>query len=595
MPIRRYILVERRLSPVRYPAYLLVLTILMAISIILLYKRISTSRFIITGTLLLIPFIDFILSSFLYKIKLNQTLKLKIEFSPLPLIIHLSFFISIVAVYYYLFLGKWFENTEQYWIGLSFLGIWTLSGLFNSQFVPLQKKLRFWKLLGLKLNSGVVLWAFTSLLVFTFLNVMPHIKYFIIISLIYSFGTVFYVLLKFIISKESSTDEVNYRIKELADYTDTALAAEEGQEERTRYFVNKNIENQYLSSMLADVYLQKFPKVFDFIDSVLDLAKFDSRRCVIIRSADTYNVEVLPEKYLEIYMNLHQMNDIRRINEYFIQVNSKLIQGGIFIIPVEPLYLRKTRILKHYNYFIGYLIFIMDFIWKRICPKIPFIKRVYFVLTRGSNRELSLSEALGRLYYCGYEVIATREVNDLVYIVAKKNKEPLLDKDPSYGPLFKMKRVGLNGKIIYVYKVRTMHPYSEYLQKFVFERNKLQEGGKLNDDFRVTEWGKIFRKFWIDELPMLINWAKGDLKLVGVRPLSEHYLSLYNEELRMRRRKTKPGLFPPFYVDLPKTLQEIMDSENRYLELYEKNPVITDIKYFYKIFINIFFKKARSK
>jgi lipopolysaccharide/colanic/teichoic acid biosynthesis glycosyltransferase len=501
---------------------------------------------------------------------------------------------SLVMIYYYLFLGKWFENIDQYRIGFTFLAIWLFAGLFNSQFVTLKKNLKFWNVIGIKINAGIVLLSFTSLLVYTFLYEMPHIKYFIIISFIYTSGTVIAVVAEYIQRKESSTDEVNFRIKKSSEYSNIAQISEAEQEVKAKYFVNSNVENHYLSSMLSDVYMKKFPKVFHFIKSVLDLAMFDIRRCVILRSSDVYNVEVLPEDYLELYTNLHQVNDIRRINEYFINVNSKLAPGGIFIIPVEPLYLRRRKLFKRYPYVLGRLFYFLDFIWKRFCPKIPFIKRVYFALTKGSNRVLSLAETLGRLYYCGFEVIATREINDFIYIISRKIKEPVQDKEPSYGPLFKMKRIGLNGKIIYVYKLRTMHPYSEYLQKFVFKRNQLQAGGKLKDDFRVTDWGSILRKFWIDELPMLINWVKGDLKFVGVRPLSQHYLNLYTTQLKEKRKKYKPGLVPPFYADLPKTLEEIMYSEERYLEAYDKHPFLTDVKYFFRAFRNIIFRHARS-
>ena len=58
--------------------------------------------------------------------------------------------------------------------------------------------------------------------------------------------------------------------------------------------------------------------------------------------------------------------------------------------------------------------------------------------------------------------------------------------------------------------------------------------------------------------------------------------------------KTKPGLIPPFYADMPKTLEEIMASEMRYLEAYEKHPFRTDIRYFFKAMWNILFKGARS-
>ena len=595
VPIKKYFLLEKRENPVRYPVYLLVLTSLVSISIILLLKEMQPSRVVVVGTLLLVPILDFIISSYLFRFRLNQSINLKIEISLFTFLNHLIFFILVIVLYYYLFLGTWFENLNQYLVGFSFLAIWFFAGLFNSQFVSSKKNPKLWELIGLKINAGIVLLAFTSLLVFTFFSEMSHIKCFVVISFVYTSGTIIAIVIRFIARMESSTDEVNFKINELSEYSNLAPISETEREVKTKYFVNSNIQNHYLSSMLYDVYLKKFPKVFEFIESVLDLALFDTRRCVIHRSADAYNVEVLPEDYLELFTNLHQVNDIRRINEYFIQVNEKLILGGIFIIPVEPFYLRRKRILKRYHYLLGHLFYFLDFIWKRVCPKFPFIKRVYFMLTKGSNRVLSLSETLGRLYYCGFGVIATHEINNLIYIVSKKIKEPLHDKDPSYGPLFKMKRIGLNGKIIYVYKLRTMHPYAEYLQKFVFERNQLQTGGKLNDDFRVTEWGKIFRKFWIDELPMLINWVKRDLKLVGVRPLSEHYLSLYDEELRKRRKKMKPGLFPPFYADIPKTLKEIMESENRYLDQYEKYPLFTDIKYFFKIFVNIVFRSARSK
>ena len=99
---------------------------------------------------------------------------------------------------------------------------------------------------------------------------------------------------------------------------------------------------------------------------------------------------------------------------------------------------------------------------------------------------------------------------------------------------------------------------------------------------------------WIDELPMLINWLKGDLKMVGVRPLSEQYFKLYSPDLQKRRIQFKPGLVPPFYADMPKTLEEIMDSERRYLDAYEKSPFLTDCRYFWKAFVNIVFKNARS-
>ena len=116
-----------------------------------------------------------------------------------------------------------------------------------------------------------------------------------------------------------------------------------------------------------------------------------------------------------------------------------------------------------------------------------------------------------------------------------------------------------------------------------------------NPDLFITRVGRFLRKTWLDELPMLINWMKGDLKLVGVRPLSSHYFSLYSEELRALRIRTKPGLIPPFYADMPGTLDEIQESERRYLEQYLRSPFLTDWRYFWKAFRNIVFRGKRSR
>jgi lipopolysaccharide/colanic/teichoic acid biosynthesis glycosyltransferase len=139
-----------------------------------------------------------------------------------------------------------------------------------------------------------------------------------------------------------------------------------------------------------------------------------------------------------------------------------------------------------------------------------------------------------------------------------------------------------------------MHPYAEYLQEYVYQKHDLQDGGKFKDDFRISTVGRIMRRLWIDELPSLINLFKGDLKIVGVRPLSRHYFSLYSKELQEKRTRYRPGLVPPFYVDNPKTLDEIMASENKYLDAYAKHPLWTDIKYLFVAAYNIIFKRYRS-
>ncbi|MCI3195750.1 sugar transferase [Bacillus sp. HU-1818] len=94
---------------------------------------------------------------------------------------------------------------------------------------------------------------------------------------------------------------------------------------------------------------------------------------------------------------------------------------------------------------------------------------------------------------------------------------------------FTQVRPGLNEKPFTLYKFRTMTD----------ERDK--EGNLLPDEVRLTKTGKLIRKLSIDELPQLWNVIKGDLSLVGPRPLLMEYLPLYTNK-QQRRHEVKPGI-----------------------------------------------------
>jgi len=307
-----------------------------------------------------------------------------------------------------------------------------------------------------------------------------------------------------------------------------------------------------------------------------------------------FNIDKLKKGKFNHIVNLKRINDVRWVNKFFESVSSKIEIGGYYINSVETYSTRKKRILRKSIKPFNWFHYTADVFFTRLFPKLPFTKRIYFAITKGKGRVLSRAETFGRLYSCGFEIVDEKLIGDELFFVARKIKEPVFDNNPTYGPIIRLKRHGENGKLFNVYKLRTMHAYSEYLQEYVFTHNSLQEGGKFSNDFRITTEGRFFRKFWIDELPMFINIFKGNLKIVGVRPLSSHYFSLYSDELKNKRIKYKPGLIPPFYVDMPKTLDEIMSSEMRYLEAYDKHPFWTDVRYFSKAFCNIVFKRARS-
>ncbi len=295
------------------------------------------------------------------------------------------------------------------------------------------------------------------------------------------------------------------------------------------------------------------------------------------------------------FADLNIINNKRRVNKFFEEINDSLDYDNYFITAAETKENRKERIIRSAPTIFGYLLYVVDFFFHRLFAKLKFTRKLYFKITKGRKRAISLTELLGRLVSCGFNIIEHQEIGSRTYVISKKEREPVYDLNPTYGALVMLKRVGYKAKRIQLYKLRTMHPYSEYLQKYLYELNGTENGDKIKGDFRVTNWGKVFRKLWIDELPMLWNWIKRDLKLVGVRPLSEHKFYTYPEYLQEKRIKVKPGLVPPFYADLPETPVEFYNTEEKYLDLYFQKPIRTDIKYFFKAMYNIICKRARSQ
>jgi len=337
----------------------------------------------------------------------------------------------------------------------------------------------------------------------------------------------------------------------------------------------------------SDVVAQWIIKQVDIIDATTLLLATNTR----------FNIDNQPDGYYTTIVNLTGINDILRINKFFESINSKLPKGGIFIGCGETYILRKARILKKYPPVLNYFIYTIDFFFKRVCPKLKLTRKLYFLFSRGKNRIMSRTETLGRLYSCGFDVTEEKPIKNILFWKAIKIKEPAYDYHPTYGILIRLRRVGKNGKRFNVYKLRTMHAYAEYLQGYIYDNHHLDESGKFNNDYRVTTLGRIFRKFWLDELPMLYNVLKGDLKIVGVRPLSSHYYNLYDNDLQKMRTKCKPGLIPPYYAQFPtpKSLKETQQNELEYLLKWKIKPFRTDVEYFCKAVYNIILKKARSQ
>ena len=302
----------------------------------------------------------------------------------------------------------------------------------------------------------------------------------------------------------------------------------------------------------------------------------------------------VPDGEAEVLLAQDHLNAVRHLNQFLREANKKLKQEGYFVCAFDTAQKHRAQIFSKYPRIIAQIVYFFDFIWHRVCPKLKLTRRFYFFCTKKVRKVFPRPEVLGRIYYCGFDVVSEQYIHDRYVVIAQKKRLPSNDQH-TYGMLVKLRRVGKDGKLFNVFKFRTMYAYSEYLQTYVYENNDLDVGGKFNDDYRVTEWGQLLRKLWLDEFPMIINLLKGQMKLVGVRPLSQQYFNLYCKELQELRIKTKPGLLPPFYVDMPETLDDIQENERQYLEAYLKHPFRTDWTYFWKIVGNIVFKGKRSK
>ncbi len=289
----------------------------------------------------------------------------------------------------------------------------------------------------------------------------------------------------------------------------------------------------------------------------------------------------------------------KRHNPNFIldKVRNSLNADGYFAFKLVTAENIKFKIQQQLPPFAVNVYYPFHFFFRRVLPKLKGFRKVCRWLK--TPVDISKAEIMGRLIYKGFQIVDAKELLHETIIVARINplapNPSLLNPEPSEGVLFKMKRLGKNAEKITFYKFRSMHPYAEYVQEYLHATQGLENSGKFKNDFRVSTGGRIIRKYWIDELPMLYNLMKGDIKLIGVRPISEHYFGLYPENLQKLRKKHKPGLMPPFYADLPQTFEEIVESELTYLRAYEKAPLKTDCIYLVKIFKNILINKARSK
>ena len=334
----------------------------------------------------------------------------------------------------------------------------------------------------------------------------------------------------------------------------------------------------------------------DDYEMLVEQAHIDCKNAKVVSDKDRFALLQLIDYQYSTIVDMTILNNIRGINKRMCIANQKLPDNGVYVCCYRPQEYVKQKMLNSYPWGIRWIVYGFWFTLRRVLPRLLLVSRLYYDLNKGRKRMLSKTEVLGRLYYCGFEVDNIERMGHIEYVFAHRHSQPYPQEQVKiYGPLIKLPRVCKNKEIVYFYKTRTMHPYAEYIQNYVFDqRGGMNIADKADDDWRITNWGRIMRKYWLDELPMLLNFLKGDVKLVGVRPLSKAMFDKYPPELQDKRTRCKPGLIPPFYIDHPDTFDELFASENKYLDEYFKHPLWTDTKYFFKIMWSILTRKTHS-
>lgn len=168
-------------------------------------------------------------------------------------------------------------------------------------------------------------------------------------------------------------------------------------------------------------------------------------------------------------------------------------------------------------------------------------------------------------------------------------------KKDSKGPVFyKHKRIGKNGKIIYLYKFRSMYidakeRLEELLKNPEIEK-EWKENFKLENDPRITEVGEVLRETSLDELPQLLNIIKGEMSIIGPRPVIDEELEKYGEN-KEKFLSVKPGLTGWWACN---GRSDISYEERMNLELYyvDNQSLFLDIKCFFKTIISVLKKEG---
>ena len=230
------------------------------------------------------------------------------------------------------------------------------------------------------------------------------------------------------------------------------------------------------------------------------------------------------------------LGDLNSFAEY---LRKNVVDEVLVCLPVKSLYSESQRIIsicEEHGVIVRFVSNIFGL--NRAKLRHEFIGSELMITQYNSENIYHLHSMIKRLLDITVGMILLIALSPLFSVVA------LIIKVTSRGPVFfAQKRVGLNKRIFKMYKFRSMIQNAENLQKDLEKYNEISGPVfKIKDDPRITPFGKFIRKTSIDELPQLLNVLKGEMSLVGPRPLPIRDFKGFEKDWHRRRFSVVPGL-----------------------------------------------------
>jgi len=235
------------------------------------------------------------------------------------------------------------QNYEK--LLLIFYGLWVISSLMTRKFDKDTAR-NCWNALASCIKSILLMTSVMAVLVFA-LRLHYYSRFHIFGTLVILFiFEIFLYLFYFAVKKEKASQKDIESIEEIKKYL-----KQEDLDHDSKHLSPDDIPDDPVRKKLETALEFFNPWLFNFVDKAIDLSKINKDNTKIVSSEQIINVKTIDDHSLSLFINLHQLNDIRRLNEYFLELHRKLKNGSYFVGRAKTLVAYRRYVLKKYPKF----------------------------------------------------------------------------------------------------------------------------------------------------------------------------------------------------------------------------------------------------